>query len=77
MDVLVKLVMNQNKEEQPQPTWCVRIRGAGFLAPSKAENWGNAGSSLAADRNDINDGAAPGLPAQDQSIAGAPATPPK
>jgi len=71
--------MNQNQEEQPQaqPTWCVRIRGAGFLAPSKAENWGNAGSSLAADRNDINDGAAPGLLAKDQSIAGAPAAPPK
>ena len=72
--------MNQNQEEQPQaqPTWCVRIRGAaGLLAPSKAENWGNAGSSLAADRNDINDGAAPGLLAKDQSIAGAPAPPPK
>jgi len=69
--------MNQSQEEQPQPTWCVRIRGAGFLAPSKAENWGNAGSSLAADRNDINDGAALGLLAKDQSIAGAPAAPPK
>ena len=72
--------MNQNQEEQPQaqPTWCVRIRGAaGLLAPSKAENWGNAGSSLAADRKDINDGAAPGLLAKDQSIAGAPAAPPK
>jgi len=70
--------MNQSQEEQPQPTWCVRIRGAaGLLAPSKAENWGNAGSSLAADRNDINDGAAPGLLAKDQSIAGAPAAPPK
>jgi hypothetical protein len=54
----------------------VRIRGAEFLAPSKEEeNWGNEGSSLAADRNDINAGAAPGLLAKDQSIAGAAAAP--
>jgi hypothetical protein len=49
----------------------VRIRGAGFLAPSKEENWGNE-----ADRNDINAGAAPGLLAKDQSIAGAAAAAP-
>jgi len=55
----------------------VKIRGAGFLTPSKEEeNWGNEGSSLAADRNDINAGAAPGLLAKDQSIAGAAAPAP-
>lgn len=46
-------------------TWCVSIRGAVFLVPSKAENCGNEGSSLAADRNDINAGATQGLLAKD------------
>lgn len=56
-------------------TWCVSIRGAVFLVPSKAENCGNEGSSLAADRNDISAGAAQGLLAKDQSIAGTAAAP--
>jgi hypothetical protein len=46
-----------------------------FLVPSKAENCGNEGSSLAADRNDISAGAAQGLLAKDQSIAGTAAAP--